>query len=55
MKAFSVLLTVAALLAPAAASAAYMCDKQFTKNHAISCPAGSTWDSTYGACIVNGG
>ncbi|MDF0602040.1 hypothetical protein P1J78_14960 [Psychromarinibacter sp. C21-152] len=48
------LATAAALLAPAAASAEYLCEKLWNQKHGAVCPAGSHWDATSAACIVNG-
>lgn len=54
MRTFAALITVAAMLAPGLANATYMCDKRFAELHGKNCPAGSSWDSSYHACIANG-
>ncbi len=54
MKTFAMLLTAAAILAPTIASATYMCDRRFAEIYGKNCPAGSTWDNNYHACISNG-
>lgn len=54
MKTFAALATAAMILAPTIASATYVCDKRWAEMHGVSCPAGSTWDSSYHACIANG-
>ena len=51
MKTIAMIITAATILAPTIASATYMCDKRFAEIHGTNCPAGSTWDSSYHACI----
>ena len=53
MKTIAMLITTAALLAPTVASATYMCDKRFAEVYGKNCPAGSTWDNSYHACITS--
>lgn len=53
MKAFAAILTATIVLAPGLAQATYMCDKRFSEVHGKNCPAGSSWDSSYHACITN--
>jgi hypothetical protein len=52
MKRLSALLLAAATLAPAAASAEYLCDKLWNQKHGASCPAGSHWDARTSTCII---
>ena len=53
MKTFAALLTVGLLSLPSVASATYICDKMFAEKYGKNCPAGSSWDASYHACISN--
>ena len=53
MKTFAALATVALISLPSIASATYVCDYMFAEKHGKHCPAGSSWDSHYHACIAN--
>lgn len=48
------LVTALMIAAPGTAHATYMCDKLFAETHGTTCPAGSTWDTAYHACIATG-
>jgi hypothetical protein len=54
MKRIAAFATVAMLTLPGIAHATYMCDKLFAETHTVTCPAGSSWDSYYHACIATG-
>ena len=53
MKFFAAVLTAGMLTLPGIANATYVCDKMFAEKHGKNCPAGSSWDSSYHACIAN--
>ena len=54
MKTFALLATIATFALPGVAHATYMCDKMFAEKYGKNCPAGSSWDSSYHACIATG-
>ncbi len=55
MKKITAGLTALMILAPTIASATtYMCSKRHAEIYGTACPAGSSWDSSYHACIVHG-
>jgi len=52
MKLLSAAICAGFVLAPATASATYLCEKMWNKKHAISCPAGSVLDTRSYTCVV---
>ena len=52
MKSFSALLLAGLVLAPATASAQYLCERLWNKKHTVSCPAGSVLDTRTYTCVV---
>ncbi len=52
MNKLAALLLAALVLAPASASAEYLCEKMWNTKHGGSCPAGSSWDASSATCII---